>query len=313
MSMVALLAVVALLMFRARDPNNWRWLASDKDTRSGTPAARPAEGKAPAAGPTDEDPEQRAEANEEFQAVTDGTLGIQSEESFAYWRLLYWAEHQSPAQLEKRVKQSPSFAELMQFPQKFRARLIRLNLNVRRVLTYDVEDDNPLGVKRLYEIWGFTDDSKAWLYCVVTTHLPEGMPLGAEVEEQGRFVGYFFKLQGYLEAGAKPRAAALRAPLVVGRFTRYTAISPQPRPVANPWDWSLLGGLGALGACAVWAIVAAAHRRALRRRAGREAQTRESVRNWLQSAFPAEDAAGTPEDGRQLARANGDGQSEEHL
>ena len=131
-------------------------------------------GDAVTAGPTDEDSEQWADAADEFQAVADGTVGLQPEDMLAYWRLFYWSEHQSFAAVQQRAGRPVRFSDLMQSPDKYRGRIVCLDLNVRRVLAYDVEE-SPVGVQRVCEVWGWSDDSKAWLSAVVTAHLPEGM------------------------------------------------------------------------------------------------------------------------------------------
>lgn len=290
LTMVVLLGVVGLLMVQARNPANWKWFAGEqpapnRPAETPRPAAAKAGGVPPggtvAPGPTDEDPEQRADSTEEFQAVTDGTIGIQPEEMLAYWRLLLWTEHQSLETLQRRARANVFFTELMQFPEKFRGRLVTLDLNVRRVLAYDL-DDTPLGKRRLYELWGFTEESKAWLYVAVTAHLPEGMAVGPEVEERVRLTGYFFKLQGYFEAGAKPRAPALRAPLLVGRLSRF---APPPGVQASPGDdWWTAAVL--IGACLVLAVAIGTQlwsgRRAARHEAVRREDAGRSVRDWLQ-------------------------------
>jgi hypothetical protein len=289
LTMVVLLGVVGLLMVNARHPAYWQWLIERPsaapplekprvvaDKKSAVPPGGPV-----TAGTSDEDPEQRVDSAEEFQAVTDGTIGIQPEEMLAYWRLLLWTEHQSLEMLERRARGNVFLTELMQFPEKFRGRLITVDLNVRRVLAYDLED-TPLGKLRLYELWGFTEESKAWLYVAVTAHLPEGMAVGPDVYERVRLTGYFFKLQGYFEAGAKPRAPALRAPLLVGRLTRYAPPTiAQPAPQNDLWTGAIVAVaclvLVGLVGMQVWSS-----RRAARRERVRRDEAGHAVRNWLQ-------------------------------
>ncbi len=57
----------------------------------------------------------------------------------------------------------------------------------------------------LYEVWGFTSESRDRLYVAIVVDLPKGMPIGPSVYEKARFTGYFFKLQGY-EPAAPGRA-----------------------------------------------------------------------------------------------------------
>lgn len=229
LSMFGLLAVLGMCYLRAREqagreqgiPPPIPTQAPPSPAAAGDPhypadlASAASDG--PTAGPTDEDPEQRRDAEEEFQAVTDGTLGVQPEDMFAYWRLFLWVRHQPYETLRKRAQAGAVYADLVQAPAQYRGQLLQLDLNIRRVLSYPVQD-SPIGVQRVFEIWGYSDESRGWLYDVLTPELPPGMPTGPDVHERASFAGYFFKLQGYHEAGAKPRASPLRAPLLVGRI-----------------------------------------------------------------------------------------------
>jgi len=163
----------------------------------------------------DADPEEREAASEELQAVSDGSLSIEREEMAAYWRLLHWVTSQSSQKLDSRAAKDVTFNDLMQRSHEHRGQLLAFDLNVRRILSYDAPK-NDLGIEKLYELWGWTDQSKAWLYVCVTPELPEGLQEGETVNERVRFAGYFFKLQGYLEANAPPRAKPLNAPLCLG-------------------------------------------------------------------------------------------------
>ena len=77
-------------------------------------------------------------------------------------------------------------------------------MNVRRVLSYPAPE-NSAGIETVYEVWGFTRESQAWLYVVLTAELPPGMATGPNVDERATVAGYFLKLQGYHEAGAAPK------------------------------------------------------------------------------------------------------------
>jgi hypothetical protein len=250
MTMLAMLAVLFMLIQRARDPGMWKWLVDD----SGGGASRPAETQTPtsqakpstpsrqtakkevppplATGPTDQDPDEASAVAEEFQAVTDGTLEIQVEEMKSYKRILDWVRHQPFALLAKRARRDLVFNDLYNTPDKYRGQLVALDLNVRRVLKYDFEG------QRVYEVWGWTTESKTWLYVAVVLDLPQGMPIGADVYEKARLAGYFFKLQGYHEAGAKPHAKPLRTPLLLGRLEWEPTVEPVVQ--SSDWGWGLV-------------------------------------------------------------------------
>jgi hypothetical protein len=195
----------------------------------------------------DQDPEQRAAAAEEFQAISDRTTEIQVEEMPAYWRLLEWVKEQSLDSLKVRSPTGVPYNDLRQRPSEYRGTLMRVDLHVRRVLQYDIPE-NPLGLSRLYEVWGWTEESGAWPYVGIVPELPEGFPVGAKVSQRATLHGYFFKLQGYMEAKSAPRAAPLVAPLLLGRLESQ----PQQEGAAAPlgseisWGFGLVTVFGAL-------------------------------------------------------------------
>lgn len=222
-----------------------KWLVDGAQAPPVQAPLPPAEDSTVTDGPTDEDEEQRAAAIEEFQAVTDRTLGLAPEEMTVYWRLFSWAEHQSFAEMRKRSQKQIMLNDFMQLPDKQRGKLVKVKLNVRQIIPYPAPE-NSAGIEKVYEVRGFTDESKAWLYFGVTAHLPPGMPTGTKVEETATFVGYFIKLQGYHEAGAKPNAKRLAAPLLVGRMAWKPPAAPTPVKASDSaWMLWLLAPIGA--------------------------------------------------------------------
>jgi hypothetical protein len=172
----------------------------------------------------------------EFQVVTDRTTELGAEEMPAYWRLLKEAENTPTEQLQQDSREV-EFASLMNTPGEFRGQAVQANLNVRRVLAYEVAG-SPLESDELYEIWGWRDGEPNQLYVVVTNELPVGMPVGEVVHERAKVFGYFLKLQGYLPAGAEKRMSPLAAPLVLGHVVRCET----PRiAFAHGKDWWRVG------------------------------------------------------------------------
>jgi hypothetical protein len=143
----------------------------------------------------------------------------------------------------------------MQSPDGFRGRLVALDLNVRRVLRHPATK-NRLGIKNIYEVTGFTTESQAWLYFGLTADLPKGMPVGATVEEQATFYGYFLKLQGYYRAGAKPDERPLAAPVLIGRMVWHSAAAAQAQGESfSQMFWVAIVVAGLVIAGGVWLIV----------------------------------------------------------
>lgn len=269
-SMIGMLVILGLMIARARDPNLWRWLVDEPPNPPKT-ASLPAAVKGtqkpspePAASahvqaPGDQDPEEQDAIREEFQAVSDGTLAIQREEMPAYDRLLRWAQQQSTASMLQRADRNVVYTQFVQRPQEWRGRLVALELHIRRILKYERN-----GVP-LYEVWGWTNEAKAWLYVGVVVDLPNDMPVGTDVAEEGTLVGYFFKLQGYHEAGAQPHALPLRAPLLIGRLDWHRRVAPPARQSGLPlWAWAVLGLVVAMAVLQIAIPLARLGRRATR-------------------------------------------------
>src|SRR5262245_7676361 len=252
-SMIVMLVILGMLISRAADPRTWTWLTAEPKSKFHAEDAAKSDPEIISPGPTDLDPEERAAAAEEFQAITDRTIELSREEMPAYWLLFSWFSHQSLDELQRRASPAVVFNQFVQTPDEQRGKLFRLDLNVRRVLSYEAPP-NSAGIEKVYEIWGWTTESKAWLYVVLTAHLPEGMPVGPDVNERVTFAGYFFKVQGYHAAGAGPRDKPLAAPLFVGRV----AWNQPPRAASTSSDTHWMQGaltlillLGAVG-LAIW-------------------------------------------------------------
>ncbi len=199
----------------------------------------------PATGVTDEVPDEAAAAAEDFQYVEDGSERILREEMPAYQRILRWVVDQPYARLAARTKLSqPSHAQVVAAASDDRGVLYRFDLHVRMVTKYDSktdfydDDEDPHAPVQLYEMWGNTDESRGQLYQLVVYDPPAGMPIGADVREDVRFVGYFFKLQGYEPAKALSGARPELAPTFIGRV-----LWMERPPVVSVWGSRIYGGL----------------------------------------------------------------------
>jgi hypothetical protein len=284
-------------------------------------AARPAAGPAAAApprangkpldlpppptGPTDLDEDERSAAAEEFQAVTDRTLELHPEEMNAYWRLFGWVQNQSLAGLSKRAVKDVVMNDFIQSPDDFRGRLVALELNVRRVLRHPATT-NRLGIKNVYEVTGFTTESQAWVYFGLTAELPKNMPIGASVEEQVTFYGYFLKLQGYYQAGAKPEDRPLAAPVLIGRMVWHSSAAAEARAESfSQGFWLAIAGAGLMVAAGVWLFIRLAGGRTTKSRTLLSAPP-VPMDQWLRSAAEG----GLEIDGAGADPAEGDGRSD---
>jgi hypothetical protein len=245
-SLVVMLVVIGMLYTRAKEPRTWSWLVSDPDQESEIVAQVP--GDAPPAPPvetivegaTDLSEGQRDEAAKLLAAVTDRQKLVDVEMP-AYWRLLGWAQAQSFKDLEKRSLRDVPLTKLHEQPEKYRGQPIRLRLNVKRILDFEAPQ-NSVGLKKVYEAWGWTNDSKARPYVVVFSELPAGVKVGTDVDYEVLFAGYFLKWMQYETFKGQKQTA----PLLLGRLKPALPAAGAPRRSAwSIWDAVLLLG-GAL-------------------------------------------------------------------
>jgi hypothetical protein len=237
---VLTLAVLLMLMLRLREPGSLSWLSGGGKAAEGKTPAAPAKKPPPATGPTDEDPDQAETADEELQAVTDGTTGLGNEEMDSYNRIVFWVKNQSFARLWQRAKKNLAYTYLHDEPDKHRRELVALDVTISLVNDAGKNDD---GVP-LHEVWATTRQSGSRLYALIVVDLPKGLSIGRPArQENARFAGYFMKLQGYEAALSKPGSPPERAPLLIGRI-EWTPPATQPATDARQ-EW--LVGLTVLG------------------------------------------------------------------
>jgi hypothetical protein len=167
-------------------------------------------------------PEEWHAARVDFEGIVDATLQCGAEEMPAYWRLLRWSVRQPGGDSDQNAFGRISFNELVNRPNAWRGRPVQIDLHVCRIAEC-AAPPNSLEIERLYEVWGWSDDSRGSLYVVVTSELPAGMSVGESVTEQAMVSGYFYKVQGYLAAGSAAQTLPAAAPLIIGRMTRWNA------------------------------------------------------------------------------------------
>lgn len=229
------LAVLWVLFDTMRQPAHWSWLAAEEGDAAVVMAVPTSAGEITAdlsspvphetvvPGPNDLDPAVKAEFAAREELITDMTK-LRPREMLAYWDLLTWSRSQSFAELQQRARKDPVLTQIWEEPKKNRGLPFRLKLHVRRVLEWDTDPkQNPLGVTKVYEAMGWTDESRSLPYTIVFLEKPPQLPLGSEVVADIEFVGYFLKISAYTAYDS-----IRGTPLFMGRVRMVP--SPRIRP-----------------------------------------------------------------------------------
>lgn len=293
MTMLLMLLVVGMLMYRSADPNMWKWFATAPEASD--KVARPAKAETvdpEIARPRGKDRVEQQQIEDDLSTVQDktqlGTLDMR-----AYWSMLEWSRRLPFDELRKHANADVRFKQIWEEPDKWRGQLVELRLNVRDVTRWDLEQ-NPENVPTVYEALGWTDESGSNPYLVIFKELPEGMEIGPDVREDVTFVGYFLKLMYFKSRDNKFRAA----PLLIGRVIRHenaAALSAKDQDEKNRSEFWITIGIG--GALIVMMIISGS--RIFRRRkpiasstAERPPEDAAATGDWLIN-LPAQDSGST--------------------
>lgn len=304
MSMLMMLAVVGMLIYRTRDPAMWRWLADDdspvsdgsvSNDKNGTAKSKPTESglasepsvastdeiqaanETLVSGPNDLQAYEQTQAEYQFQAISD-KAPLTAEEMPAYWRLMRWSMTQSFDELWERARKDRYFTHLGETPAKHRGELIALKLSLRRSLAHDDSLKNSAGVEQIYEAWGVTKESRTWPYCVVFYDKPPQLPLGPNIHEEAEFVGYFLKLFSYEDALGVTRWV----PLLIGRLrwqeNPARTLLREQRAGETWWTWAIVGLAAVIfGAALLWSR---------QRLTSSDPVDHQSIERWLEAGIP---------------------------
>lgn len=231
-AMLVVLAIMGLTIYRWRPQGR---VQPAVGPASAHPATAPEESAPPDAvsAANSIDPAEMELFREEAKLVSDKSIAIHPIEMPAYARLFHWTEERTAEQLRSQSHER-TFHDLIHSPAECRGELLRVELDVRRVLSYPTPKSLKIDAPQLYELWGWPTANSGWLYVVVTPDLPPSLTVGDFVQGEVTVYGYFFKLQGYYPADAKPQSRALFAPLLVGRVVAQPGLVV---PRENPY-WS---------------------------------------------------------------------------
>lgn len=108
------------------------------------------------------------------------------------------------------VDHFPQFYDLVENPDVYRGHAVSLRGTLRR-LTKEDAGKNSSGVSTIYEGWLYTADSQSNPAVVVFTEKPDGLELGADITEEVRATGYFYKIYRYEAQNGSSTAPMLLA------------------------------------------------------------------------------------------------------
>jgi hypothetical protein len=97
---------------------------------------------------------------------------------------------------EQHPETFPAFVDVFQNPDRWQGRLVTLRGHVRRVTSYNGDQELFSG-QPLHELWLFTDDSQQNPAVIVTPTLPKDFPVSAEIVDSVMVTGCFFKMYVY--------------------------------------------------------------------------------------------------------------------
>ncbi|NLF06491.1 MAG: hypothetical protein GX594_00710, partial [Pirellulaceae bacterium] len=127
---IGMLALISLLIVRMGDPSMWRWLAGEDGRAAENEAALNPPPLPDATGPTHEDPDQAVAAEEEYQAISDGTTTLQKVEMVPYERLVFWTKNQPFERMRRLGRGNLLYTHLYDEPAKHRGELVVMDVDV---------------------------------------------------------------------------------------------------------------------------------------------------------------------------------------
>jgi hypothetical protein len=181
------------------------------------------------AAPSDAD-HARSKPGARFPGVRDDYLGevrddtvFRGAEKDAWFHLLAILDQTSAQELEQASEGQVGYLQLDQQPASYRGRLVTISGIVRSAKQI-AAPENSYGIDDYYQLWLQPDRSAADLVVVYCLDVPQGFPLGGELDVPGAITGFFFKRWVY-----QARGGILTAPLILARTVDW-----QPPPAASP-------------------------------------------------------------------------------
>lgn len=175
-----------------------------------------------------------------LKEVRDNTT-FRKQEHQAWFNLLDILNKTDEATLERESTGRVTYAQLFQQSSAYRGELVTVRGKIRRAHRLPCAR-NALGLQRYHRVWLWPDDNPSSPMVVYCLHLPDGFPMGMEIEEEAKISGFFFKCWVY---GAKDGLRT--APSLLAKTVRWHRRPPVEERSLNP--------VAILGVIAVAAVV----------------------------------------------------------
>ncbi|MDC0261738.1 hypothetical protein OAK47_00810, partial [Planctomycetaceae bacterium] len=150
--------------------------------------------------------------------------------------------------------------------EKCQGQVVSFSGHIRQAISFPA-GENEFGIKTLYQVTLFDEESKGYPVIIICTEVPDGLPLNfpeTQVYDGVSVTGYYFKLFAY--EGKEDLQAV---PLILAKTVSWSP--PEPSSRAFP-DWGY-GFVIAVGVVVLWMIV----------RSNRSTKRLQSVREKLSS------------------------------
>jgi hypothetical protein len=180
-------------------------------------------------------------SSELFKEVNTQVAGISPAESQNYYDILNQVQYFSEKLLlenhrqfvdyrktfvnsqSKTKKQYSVFVDMFKNPKLFQGMSIQLKGHARKIIKYPA-GENDFGIKHLYECWLYTEDSQSNPAVIISTQIPEGLPLGEEITDSVEALsvtGIFYKNYIY-----SAQDTIRRAPMILAREIHWNPVKP---------------------------------------------------------------------------------------
>lgn len=138
-----------------------------------------------------------------------------------------------------------TYLQLADQPDVYRGRLVTIGGRARRAV-YVEEAENDEGIAGYYQTWLQPAETGSDPVVVYVLELPEGFPIGEEIDEAVEVTGFFFKRWAYLA-----QDGIRTAPLLAARTVNWRPAAARPVAELPVWPIVVAGGL-ALCLVIIW-------------------------------------------------------------